>query len=203
MEIVIDKKENIFRYWWLMLLKGVFFILAGLFFVVYPGVSYLFASIAINIFLGVTLIVVGVLSVVFSFSVRRLSDMWVRGFVFGVLAGILGVILLIHPGASAAALPFLMGVWLLFESVSLFGAGFDMKNMRAKGWIIPMIGGLFVLIFSVMVIFDYTLGMFAFVYWVAFSLMCKGIADVFLSFDLKKAKKIVTQTIYDADYREI
>lgn len=202
MEITINgKRWSVGRR--LILVKGFFFILSGLFFVVCPGISYMFASAAINTFLGLAIISVGVLSVGISLLFRRLSGIWICGFVFGLLAAISGLLLIVHPTASAAALPFLTGIWLLFEAVSLFGAALGMKDAENKRWIVPLLGGILIFIFSVMIMFDRTLGILTFVYWVALSLLFKGTADIFLAFALKKAETDGTKNTYDAEYREI
>lgn len=202
MEITINGEKRTIG-WRLMLVKGLFFILAGLFFIVCPRITYMFVSAAINTFLGLAVVIIGVLSIFISLLFRRFIGTWILGFAFGLLATISGLLLVIHPAASAAALPFLAGIWLLFEAVSLFGAALDMKRTENKKWVAPLIGGISILIFAVMIMFDRTLGALAFVYGVALSFLFKGTTDLCRAFALKKAGKESQKNTYDAEYREI
>ena len=102
------------RYWWIFLLRALLFLIAGFLTVRYPIESYL----ALSIFFGVTMLLTGIIELVYAISHRKEKGWGWRLFA-AIVDLILGVILVMNLGLTMAILPFFVGFWFLFRG-SLF-----------------------------------------------------------------------------------
>src|SRR3954447_2835336 len=95
------------------LITGVLSIAAGIAIIVWPGPGLL----AVAIFLGSWLIVMGTITVSGAFAARRLLPSWWLLLILGLLEIPLGVLALADPGATLAALITVGGIWAVAVGV--------------------------------------------------------------------------------------
>ena len=97
------------RYWWMTLLRGVFWILFGIVLFARPGISLLSLTLA----LGVILFIDGVINVVNAVSGRKEHDDWWVLLLTG-LAGIgIGLLTFYNPAATAIAVVLYVAIWAI------------------------------------------------------------------------------------------
>ncbi len=106
-------------------ITGLLSIAAGVALVLWPspGVQVL------AIFLGAWLIVLGTLSASGALAARRLLPSWWLALVGGLLEVALGVLALVHPGATLAALVIVGGIWAVGIGVMRVIASFELKRL--------------------------------------------------------------------------
>jgi uncharacterized membrane protein HdeD (DUF308 family) len=112
---------------WILIGAGAISIVAGLLAIVYPDITLL----ALAIFAGINLIVLGVLSLIDAFAsdadggIRALSGM------LGVLGMIAGLVVLRRPGESLLAILLVLGIWLVVSGAVSFFRSFNDLEGRA------------------------------------------------------------------------
>jgi uncharacterized membrane protein HdeD (DUF308 family) len=106
-------------------ITGLLSIAAGVAIIVWPSPGLL----AVAIFLGAWLIVIGTLSISGAFAVRRLMPDWWMLLITGLLEVPLGVLALADPGATLAALITVGGIWAVAVGVMRVVLAFELKHL--------------------------------------------------------------------------
>lgn len=136
------------RHWWLMMLVGILVIATGICVFVFPIQSY----VTLSILFGVLMLLSGAVQLIVASSSGNYLMM--RGYVIagGVLDILLGIFLCVYPAVTLVLLPVMMGLWMLYHSFIIIAFGGDMDTFRIPGggWVI--MGGLLLLLFSMLVL---------------------------------------------------
>jgi uncharacterized membrane protein HdeD (DUF308 family) len=106
-------------------ITGVLSALAGVAIVVWPAPGL----VAVAIFLGAWLIVVGTISMSGAFAARHVLPSWWLLLITGILEVALGVLALADPGATLAALITVGGIWAVAVGVSRVVLSFELKRL--------------------------------------------------------------------------
>jgi len=106
-------------------LAGVLSAIVGVAIIVWPSPGVL----AVAIFLGAWLIVVGTMSISGSIAARRLLPSWWLVLVTGILEVALGVLALADPGTTLAAVVIVGGVWAVVIGVMRVVVSFELKQL--------------------------------------------------------------------------
>jgi len=104
---------------------GLLSIAAGIAIIVWPTPGL----VAVAVFLGAWLIVVGTLTISGAFAVRQLMPDWWLWLVVGLLEIPLGVLALANPGATLAALITVAGIWAVAIGVMRIILAFQVKDL--------------------------------------------------------------------------
>ena len=72
----------------------------------------------------------------------------------GILDVILGIFLCVYPGVTLVALPFMLGIWLMYHSFMLISFGGDMDTFKLSGSGSMIILGILILLLSVFVLLN-------------------------------------------------
>jgi uncharacterized membrane protein HdeD (DUF308 family) len=106
-------------------LSGLLSIAAGVAIVVWPGPGI----VAVAIFLGAWLIVIGTITISGSLAARRFLPDWWLLLIIGLLEVPLGVLALANPGATLAAIITVGGIWAVAVGVMRVILSFEVKNL--------------------------------------------------------------------------
>ena len=141
----VSRKVN---HWWLLMLVGILCCAAGIAVFVFPLESY----VIISILVGVVMLLVGAAQLIIASTSENYLAM--RGYfiVGGVLDLILGLFLCAYPGVTLMVLPILMGIWLMYHSFMMIAFGGDLDTFNISGGGFVVVGGIIVLILSVLVL---------------------------------------------------
>ena len=114
----------------LWVLAGVLLILAGVLCMSRPAV----ALEAISLYLGVSMLVSGVVDLIV--YARGRNYMFGSGWLLveGILTVILSLFLLFNQAFTALTLPFVFGMWLLFTGVSQVVGSLGLHHLGVRGW---------------------------------------------------------------------
>ena len=106
-------------------ISGLLSIAAGVAIIVWPSPGL----VAVAIFLGAWLIVVGTMTISGALAARRLIPNWWLLLITGLLEVPLGVLALADPGATLAALVTVGGIWAVAVGVSRIIVSFELKRL--------------------------------------------------------------------------
>ena len=120
-----DPIARIAKNWWLFLVLGVVSVVAGVLAIAYPDLTLL----ALGIFAGVSLLMIGIVEVVE--AIAGAPESRALSAIVGVLSLLAGLVCLRRPGESLLALVIVLGFWLIIEGVIRFIGAFRQLEDRA------------------------------------------------------------------------
>ena len=182
---ILDSARSAVKNWWLSILIGILYIIAGFWVINTPLESYISLSIIFSFFIFVS----GIFQIVFSISNRKEMTGWGWHLAGGILDLLIGILLLSHPLMTMAILPLYVGFWLLFQSVLSIGLSFQLQanNVPQWGWL--LFWSIISLLFSFLLLANPIFAGLSIVYMTAFAFITAGIFRIFLGFNLKRIHK--------------
>lgn len=179
MQTLMDQFRGLTRYWWALLILGVAIFVVGILIFAYPGESY----IGMAALFAVLMLASGIIELVIAFTEKYMVG---RGWtaVLGALEVILGIILIASPGITAAVLPIVLGLWLLFRGISMIALASEMNHFRVQGmgWTIAL--GILLILCSLLILFQPLFGFAAVVIWVGVAFLVAGVSITVFAFQL-------------------
>ena len=169
------------RYWWIFLLRGLLFIIAGVITFRYPLESY----VTLSIFFGVMMLFTGILELTFTLSTRKIKG-WGWRLAASIIDLILGIILILDIRISMAVLPFLVSFWFLFRGITMLSFSGVVRNAGSTAWMIT--GGILLIFFAILIMINPVLGALTIVTWTGLAFIVAGIFNIILTIQLKKAQ---------------
>ena len=163
--------------WYMLLIKGIIMILLSILVFASPADALL----TYVLYIGIGLIVTGIVSIVQGFQAKGLDDQWGWTVLGGVLDIVLGFILIANPVLTAAILPFVFGFWAVFFGFSLFISAFA----GTGGGVLKFLAGILTVIVGFGIMFNPVLGGLTLAVWVGVILLIVGIYSVIASFSLR------------------
>ena len=176
-----ERCEYLIAHWWLSLIVGLVAVVVGFIVVLNPAESYY----SIAIWFGVVVLLSGAFGIVQASSSNNYLVR--RGWfvIASVIDIIIGVLLLFNVLLSAAILPILLGIWLLYRGLILVMQGVDIRGYGVgdAGWVI--FGGVLIIAISIAILLlPETLGVEAVVLSVAIACVVYGVTAISLAFRL-------------------
>ena len=185
-ENLVAKASRAIRHWWLMLIAGILCIAAGICVFVFPVQSY----VTLSILFGVLMLVVGIGQLIIASTSGNYLMMKGYFIVGGILDLILGIFLCVYPGVTLVALPFMMGLWLMYHSFMLISFGGDMDTFKISGSASVVILGILILLLSVFVLLNpFSAGVVTVLVVAGAGLILLGITFCMVASKLKELKK--------------
>jgi uncharacterized membrane protein HdeD (DUF308 family) len=120
-----DPVARVATNWWLFLVLGLVSVIAGILAIAYPDLTLL----ALGIFAGISLLMVGIMSVVEALAGD--SESRALSAIVGVLALLTGLVCLRRPGESLLAIVIVLGFWLVVSGIVAFVRAFGHLEDRA------------------------------------------------------------------------
>jgi uncharacterized membrane protein HdeD (DUF308 family) len=129
-------KRNEGSFSWQVFLIGLASLAAGVMTLVWPGVT----AIALLYLIAVWAIVRGIFEILAAFHLRReLRHEWLLA-LNGALSVLLGVVLIVAPGAGALAVLWLIGSFAIVVGIVMIALGFRLKGLKDAGTRRPAYG---------------------------------------------------------------
>ncbi|MBR5133639.1 MAG: DUF308 domain-containing protein [Alistipes sp.] len=176
-----DYSEQLIGRWWLSIIVGLVALAAGFIVLINPVASYF----TIAIWLGVAVLLSGIIGLVQCFSTT--SGLVRNGWV--ILASIadivIGILLLFNVLLTAAVLPTLFGIWLLYRGFIGIVQGMDLRSFHVPnaGWVVFFSVVMIVIAMAILLLPD-SLGVGAIVLSVAIAFLLYGFSCIALGFRL-------------------
>jgi uncharacterized membrane protein HdeD (DUF308 family) len=177
--------KNLTKYWWLLLLGGIGYVVLGGLVMQYP----LQAILGATYYIAFSLLFIGVTQTIFG----MMGDKDHRGsgftLVMGVVDILLAIYLLSNPIASAATFVLLIGFWILFKGVVETINAFELKKLHNKQWWLSLLSGLALIVVGWMVAGNPVSGGTIAIFYLSISFYIKGFTLISSSFIMKRNKK--------------
>jgi uncharacterized membrane protein HdeD (DUF308 family) len=172
MEITVSRS---LRHWWVFVLRGILFIVVGIYVFLSPVSAYL----ALSFLFGLIILLAGIAELIHAYQDRGSANRGWHLFV-GLVDLLLGIILLSHLAASMDVMRVILGVYFLFRGLSMFNfRGFA----RRPAWILA--GAIIVLLFGILVIANPVFGAATIIIWTGVAFIVTGILNVMLGLRMK------------------
>jgi len=162
------------RHWWVFLIRGILFILVGIYMICSPITAYA----AIGVFFGLTILITGIAELL---RVTSDKDSGSRGWhiCWGIIDILLGVVLMAHIATSVAIVRIIVGLWFLFRGFTLISFA-----RLARTWLITL-GGIITAVFGLLIIFNASFGSMTVILFMAFAFIIMGIFNAWIGYTMK------------------
>ena len=149
-ENLTERAGRTVKYWWLMMLAGILCFAAGIAVFAFPLESY----VVLSLLAGILMLFVGAAQLIVASTSSNYLTM--RGYVLvgGVIDLLLGFLLCIYPALSMTFLPVMLGIWMMYHSFMIIAFGGDLETFRVKGSGWTVLGGVLLLILSLVVLIN-------------------------------------------------
>jgi uncharacterized membrane protein HdeD (DUF308 family) len=172
------------RYWWMTLLRGLFWILFGIVILARPGISLLSLTLA----LGVVMFVDGLINVAHAFGARKDNDDWWVLLLVG-LAGIgIGVLTFYNPAATALAVVFYVAIWAVATGLLEIVAAVRLRR-QIQGEVWLALAGIASVVFGVLLIARPGAGALTLLWLIAVYAIAFGVILLLLAFRVRSGVK--------------
>ena len=149
-ENLVDRATRAIKHWWLLLLAGILCMALGIAVFVFPLESY----VTLSILFGVLMLLIGAAQLIISATSGNYLMM--RGYLIvgGIIDLLIGIFLCINPGITLVALPIIMGISLMYNSFLVIAFGGDLDTFRISGGAWMTVGGILMLVLSILVLLN-------------------------------------------------
>jgi uncharacterized membrane protein HdeD (DUF308 family) len=171
-------EKQITKNWYLLLIKGLVMILLAVLVFNHPGGTLL----GVAVYLGIGLILTGILVIGLGIAERKLSPNWRWRTFEGIIDLVLGFIVINNPALTMAIIPFMIGFWAALYGIFLFVDAFSSRESRG----LKMFSGIIIFILAWVLMFNPLFMGLTLVIWFGILLLINGISNVIISFSLRK-----------------
>lgn len=163
------------RHWWIFLIRGLVFILAGIYMLASPTTGF----IALGFMFGLIIFVAGIGELLHVYHANNTRN---RGWhlILGIIDIALGIVLMSHIAASLNILRIIVGIWFLLRGVSLFA----FSGLVRKSWVLAL-GGFITMVFGMAVLLNATFGTITLVFWTALAFIITGLFNLLQAYWFK------------------
>lgn len=174
------KRESSGKFWWLALIAGILAIILG----IYLLINFAAAYETLVFFVALYFIISGVIYTVSS-VVQRNSG-WVFGLILGILMLIMGILLLNQPIFTGYMVVLFSGIGILSQAFQLIISSVALKSLQEKMWGLPLVLGIVVLIFGILVISHPLISVILLTVVMSIGILVFGVSTVLISMRLRK-----------------
>jgi uncharacterized membrane protein HdeD (DUF308 family) len=168
------------KYWWLVLLRGIWAILFGVAALAWPGLTIA----TLVIFFGAYALVAGVFAVVAAIAGRKDHEDWVLLVLQGGIGIAVGALTLRSPGTTALALVLFIAAWALVTGVLEVVSAIRLrKEIKGEFWL--ALSGIASIVLAFLLISAPEQGALVLVLWLGIWALIMGSALVVLSLRLR------------------
>ncbi|MBC7543766.1 MAG: HdeD family acid-resistance protein [Candidatus Sericytochromatia bacterium] len=171
----VDQRSN--RWWW-PVLRGALLIVLGVVSFAYP----LATLVAAGIYIGLALIVSGVLLSAHALNRRHTVSYWGVFLAGGLFEAIVGLMLFLSPGLAAVSLPLALGFWAIVLGITQTINAIDLRPESGSNWGLNLIAGVAAIILGLLVFANFSIGVVATTTLIGTSLIVLGAASTYVGF---------------------
>jgi uncharacterized membrane protein HdeD (DUF308 family) len=166
----------------MMLISGIIMVSIGIYVLISPSEAYF----SLSLILAAGLFLSGFFHLYLAFTLRRRISGWLWLLSGAIMDIALAAYLFYFPMLTMILLPVLIGIWLLFNGFMEIGRSLNTTPYSGRHWFVFLLPGLFILIFSFLILDHPLMGMISIVSWMALLFITSGLLRIFFSFRLFK-----------------
>ena len=201
MEFIKNKFKSMYR---TSIIFSSLLILIGMFLLIKPETTLH----AISYFMGVALIIWGLVPIIQFFSNKETMQYLEFSFIIGVFALIFGIIIMIKPNIIGSIIPLLIGIWMVINGVTKLYYSLTLNKLSSAT--VSIILSIIILICGLVLIFNPFKGAIILTKIIGISVIIYSILDLVECYTLKKTMKEFTnvsknkkdQNVIEAVYEE-
>jgi len=176
--------EILSRYWWMTVLRGLFWILFGIVVLARPGISLLSLTLA----LGIVIFADGVLNVAHAFAGRRVHEDWWVLLLVGLTGIGIGALTFYSPATTAIALVFYVAIWAIATGMLQIAAAIRLRRQLA-GEVWMVLAGIASVVFGALLIVRPAAGALTLLWLFALYAIAFGVLLILLALRVRGAVK--------------
>lgn len=185
MSTTLERISGAIRNWWILLLFGILFVLAGFWVFRTPAESY----VALSMLFALTFLLSGIGNIVFALSNRDTLEGWGWQLGGGILELLLGIALISRPAVSMMVLPLFFGFWLMFRGILTIAFSLELKKYEVPNWGWMLALGVVLAILAFVVLINPVYGASMLVTLTGISLLMIGFTNILISLRLRRVKR--------------
>lgn len=172
MEITVDRS---IRHWWVFLIRGLLFIIVGVYLTAKPMSGYL----ALSFLFGLVILLAGIAELLRAYQDRGTGNRGWHLFA-GLIDVLLGLILMSHLAASMVILRIIVGFYFLFKGITVLTFR---RSPLSAWWMI--LGALVILLFVFLIWFNPVFGTASVLMFTSLAFIVTGVLNVMLGLRMK------------------
>ncbi|WP_276131633.1 HdeD family acid-resistance protein [Polluticoccus soli] len=173
-------------HWYLPLITGILFIIAGVWALRTPAASY--ATLAI--LFACMFLLSGIMAIMYALSNRKVLPGWGWTLAVGIVDMLVGLLMLSTPAISMLALPLYVGFGILFRAIMAIGTAFELRKQHDSQWGWLAFIGFLGAMFAFMLIRNPVFAGLTIATYTAIALIILGIAQITASMRLRKLNNL-------------
>lgn len=181
----MEQSAKAIKYWWVLLIAGILFAIAGLVAVLYPGITY----VTLSLILGVAIFCAGLSRIIIAASSSGYMPGWGWMLTGGILELLLGILLWVYPGLTAVMLYLFVGFYLMFSGCSMIASSIDLQKFEGSQWGWVLASGIISILLSFLVVANPIEGSLAVSYLIGFAFVFGGFSFISFAFKLRNVHK--------------
>ncbi len=174
-------RETVRRHAILYLIQGALMVIGGVVAVLYP----LFTTVALAIFVGWTLIIMGIVQGIGLIGATKVPHFWLQ-LISVVLALIIGWLFIRNPAQGVETLALLMIVFLMIEGIAKIVLALTIRPLTRWGWMLA--SGLIGVLLSAWLLANPTVGIVILGLFFGITLILEGAALAALAWEARRAR---------------
>lgn len=164
------------RYWWTTLLRGLIWVLLGVFIFAKPAMSL----VTLALMFGILVLADGIATIVSAVGGRKEHEHWGVLLLAGIAGVAVGILTLFNPGLTALALLFYMAIWAIATGLLEVVAAIKLrKEIRGEFWLV--LAGLLSIAFGVFLMARPGAGAMSVLWFIAAYSILFGVSLIVLS----------------------
>ena len=169
--------------WWVSLVRGILALIIGSLAIVGP-LEMLSAGL---ILFAIFLIADGIVTVATSIAHARIVKRWFYSFLEGFLGLLLGIFLLLLPGAAIILFIYVIAFWALMIGIIEIVSGLEFRKVLPGEWMM-IVTGIMSIILSFLLFLMPKAGAATLIWILAFFLIVFGVLQILIAFRLRKIR---------------
>lgn len=183
-------KKNYNKFFTTSIITSIVFLALGIFLFLKPETTIS----TISYIIGIIILLLGAFSISKYYTNKNKSNIDFS-LIYGILSIIVGIIIILNPTAIATIITFVLGFWIVINSIIKIQYSLDLKNHDNKAWLITLIIGLLTLIWGLVLVFNPFGGALDITKLIGLFIIIYSILDIVECFILNKNIKDITKDI--------
>lgn len=180
------------KYWWVLLVRGILLIILGILMLVWPiSALWVFAILFVAY-----LFIDGIMTIVQGFQERKAGQPAGWDFTSGILAILLGAVILIWPKESGVVFVWIIAIWAILAAVLGIVAAIGLRKIPGSGWGWILAWSILAGLFGIALVINPAAGILSLLWIVAIWAIVAGVMLIVFSFLVRRVGQ--TATVVDA-----
>ena len=182
--------DQMFRHWWLFIVRGVLAIVFGVLALIWPGAT----NLILVLMFGAFALVDGIFNIAAGITFHKYFERWWAVLLEGLAGIVLGFLTFFWPGITALALLFLIAAWAIVTGIFEIVAAIQFRRVILGEWVMILIGLLSIVLGILLIVFP-AIGALSLMWLIGIYAISAGIMQIIFAFRLHGIKSDIEHII--------